>query len=179
MHNRENFVVEVKDLEKTYKGGLKAVDGLSFNVKEGEIFGFLGPNGSGKTTTINILLSLINFDAGEVKIFGEPMTPSAYETKRKIGVITQEVAVFNELTVRENIEFFASLYIKDKEEIKRLTDEAIEFVSLQEFVKFRPKNYPAGCLDVSTLLAASFINQSSSFLMNQRLELTRKTATKF
>lgn len=146
MHNRENFVVEVKDLEKTYKGGLKAVDGLSFNVKEGEIFGFLGPNGSGKTTTINILLSLINFDAGEVKIFGEPMTPSAYETKRKIGVITQEVAVFNELTVRENIEFFASLYIKDKEEIKRLTDEAIEFVSLQEFVKFRPKKLSGGLL---------------------------------
>ncbi|NLI94933.1 MAG: ABC transporter ATP-binding protein [Erysipelotrichaceae bacterium] len=146
MHNRENFVVEVKDLEKTYKGGLKAVDGLSFNVKVGEIFGFLGPNGSGKTTTINILLSLINFDAGEVKIFGEPMTPSAYETKRKIGVITQEVAVFNELTVRENIEFFASLYIKDKEEIKRLTDEAIEFVSLQEFVKFRPKKLSGGLL---------------------------------
>ena len=96
-------VVSVQNLVKKYKNNY-AVNGLSFNVKKGEILGLLGPNGSGKTTTINCILSLLQFDSGQIKIFGETMRPSAYDIKQKIGVIFQEVAVFNELTVYENID---------------------------------------------------------------------------
>ena len=79
-------VIEVKNLTKCYKN-LKAVDDLSFNVKKGEILGLLGPNGSGKTTTMNCILSLLTFDKGEVKVFGEEMSPTRYDLKKDIGVV--------------------------------------------------------------------------------------------
>ncbi len=120
-------VIEVKDLTKSYKE-LKAIDNLSFEVKEGEILGLLGPNGSGKSTTINCLLSLLKFDNGKIKLFGEEMTPDNYAIKRKIGVIFQDVAVFSELTVIENIDYFCGLYITDKKIRKQYVLEAIDLV---------------------------------------------------
>ena len=103
-------IIEVKNLTKKYKN-LTAIDDLSFSVKKGEILGLLGPNGSGKSTTINCLLSLINHE-GSIKIFGKEIKPDSYDLKSKIGVIFQEVAVFEELTVYENIDYFCALYIK-------------------------------------------------------------------
>ena len=97
-------VIEIKNLTKQYKKN-KAVDNLSFEVHKGEILGLLGPNGSGKSTTINCVLSLLNFNKGNIKIFNKEMTPNSYDIKRKIGVVFQDVAVFNELTVFENIDF--------------------------------------------------------------------------
>ena len=94
--------IEVRNLTKEYKQ-LKAIDDLSFEVHEGEILGLLGPNGSGKSTTINCILSLLNYSKGEIKIFGKSMGPDAYEIKRDLGVVFQDVAVFEELTVYENI----------------------------------------------------------------------------
>ena len=91
-------VIEVKNLEKYY-GQFKALNKISFNVKEGEILGLLGPNGSGKSTTINCLLSLLNYQGGSIKIFGENMTADSYDIKAKIGIVFQDVAVFDELTV--------------------------------------------------------------------------------
>lgn len=79
-------IIEVKHLTKSYKG-VKAVDNLSFNVKEGEILGLLGPNGSGKTTTINSILSLLNYEDGSIKIMGREMKPDATDIKRNIGVV--------------------------------------------------------------------------------------------
>ena len=111
-------VIEVKNLTKEYKN-LKAIDDLSFEVKDGEILGLLGPNGSGKSTTINCILSLLKFKKGSIKIFGKEMTPDAYDVKAKIGVIFQEVAIFEELTVYENIDYFCGLYIKDKKTRKQ------------------------------------------------------------
>ncbi len=107
-------IIEVKHLTKEYKQ-VKAIDDLSFEVKEGEILGLLGPNGSGKSTTINCMLSLLQFSGGSIEMFGQEMKPDAYEIKRKIGVVFQDVAVFDELTVYENIDYFCGLYIKDKE----------------------------------------------------------------
>lgn len=140
------MVIKVKNLVKTYKSGVKALDGLSFEVRDGEIFGLLGPNGSGKTTFINCLLSLLKYDEGTIEIFGKTMTPTSYDIKREIGLITQNVAVFQELTVYENIDYFCSLYIKDKNERKKLVEEAIEFVSLNEFRNFLPKKLSGGLL---------------------------------
>ncbi len=140
-----NNIIEVKNLTKSYKK-VKAIDDLSFEVKEGEILGLLGPNGSGKTTTINCLLSLLNFQKGSIKIFGEEMTPTSYDIKSKIGVIFQEVSVFDELTVYENIDYFCGLYIKDKKERKKCIEDAIELVGLNDFKKFYPKQLSGGLL---------------------------------
>ena len=138
-------VVSVQNLVKKYKNNY-AVNGLSFNVKKGEILGLLGPNGSGKTTTINCILSLLQFDSGQIKIFGETMRPSAYDIKQKIGVIFQEVAVFNELTVYENIDYFCGLYISDKNTRKQYITDALKLVSLEKFQKYRPKQLSGGLL---------------------------------
>ena len=138
-------VIEVKNLTKEYKN-LKAIDDLSFEVKDGEILGLLGPNGSGKSTTINCILSLLKFKKGSIKIFGKEMTPDAYDVKAKIGVIFQEVAIFEELTVYENIDYFCGLYIKDKKTRKQYIEAAIELVGIGEFKKFYPKQLSGGLL---------------------------------
>ena len=138
-------VIEVKNLTKKYKS-FKAIDDLSFEVKEGEILGLLGPNGSGKSTTMNCILSLLNFQKGSIKIFGKEMKPNAYDIKAKIGVIFQDVAVFEELTVYDNIDYFCGLYIKDKKTRKQYIEDAIELVGLGEFKKFYPKQLSGGLL---------------------------------
>ena len=138
-------VIEVKNLSKYYKE-LKAIDDLSFDVYKGEILGLLGPNGSGKSTTINCLLSLLNYQNGNIKIFGKEMKPDSYDLKRKIGVIFQEVAVFEELTVYENIDYFCGLYIKDKNTRKKYVEEVINLVEIKEFKKFYPKQLSCGLL---------------------------------
>jgi ABC-2 type transport system ATP-binding protein len=139
------MIVKVDGLVKRYEK-LVALDYLSFNVKEGEIFGLLGPNGSGKTTAINCILSLLKYDKGTIEVFGKTMGPDEYDIKRNIGIIMQNVAVFDELTVYENIYYFCSLYIKDKERVKELTEEAIHFVSLEDYRKFYPKKLSGGLL---------------------------------
>ncbi|MFA5542439.1 MAG: ABC transporter ATP-binding protein [Bacilli bacterium] len=140
------MIIKVQNLVKTYKNGLRALDGLSFQVRDKEIFGLLGPNGSGKTTSINCILSLLEFEEGTIEIFGKPMTSTSYDIKKNIGLITQNVAVFNELTVYENIDYFCSLYVKDKQERKKLVEEAIDFVSLNDFKNFLPKKLSGGLL---------------------------------
>lgn len=139
------MIISVKNLVKRY-GNLVALDHLSFDVEEGEVLGLLGPNGSGKTTAINCILSLLKYDKGEIRIFGRPMRPDAYDIKRGIGVIMQNVAVFDELTVYENINYFCGLYIPEKEKRKRLVEEAIDFVGLNDFRKFYPKKLSGGLL---------------------------------
>ncbi len=138
-------MINVEHLTKQYKEVL-AVDDLSFQVDEGEIVGLLGPNGSGKSTTINCMLSLLNFDRGTIKLFNKEMKPDAYDLKAKIGVIFQEVAVFEELTVYENIDYFCGLYIKDKSIRKQAVEEAIQLVGLEDYKKFYPKKLSGGLL---------------------------------
>ncbi len=138
-------LIEVRGLVKKYKE-LTAVDNLDLDVKKGEILGLLGPNGSGKSTTINCILSLLKKDAGSVKIFGKEMSADAYDIKKKIGVVFQDVAVYDELSVYENIDYFCGLYIQDKNERKKLVERALELVSLNDFVKFKPKKLSGGLL---------------------------------
>ena len=136
-------IIKVDGLVKRYKE-LIAVDNFSMSVREGEILGLLGPNGSGKSTTINCILSLLEFDKGNITIMGKEMTPKSYDLKKNIGVVPQEVSVFEELTVYENIDFFCGLYIENKEERKKRVQEAIDFVELNDFKKFRPKKLSGG-----------------------------------
>lgn len=138
-------VVKIENLVKRYKE-LIALDHFNLEIQKGEIFGLLGPNGSGKTTTINCLLSLLKYDKGSIEIFGQPMTPDNYDIKRRIGIVMQNVAVFEELNVYENIDYFCGLYIKNKTLRRQYVEEAIEFAGLGEFVKFRPKKLSGGLL---------------------------------
>ena len=139
------MVVKIDNLVKRYKDKL-AVDHFSMEIKEGEVLGLLGPNGSGKTTTLNCLLSLLKFDKGTIEVFGKTMKPEAYDIKRNIGVVQQNVAVFEELTVIENIDYFCSLYVKDGAKRKKMVSDVIEFVALQEYVNFYPKKLSGGLL---------------------------------
>lgn len=138
-------VVKVENLVKRYKE-LIAVDHFNLEIREGEILGLLGPNGSGKTTTINCILSLLSYDKGTIEVFGKEMQPDSYDSKRKIGVVMQNVAVFDALNVYDNIDYFCSLYIKDKQLRRQYVEEAIEFVGLSDYKKFYPKKLSGGLL---------------------------------
>lgn len=138
-------VIKIENLVKRYHE-LLALDHFNLEIDEGEVFGLLGPNGSGKTTTMNCILSLLSYDKGSIEVFGKEMRPDSYELKRQIGVVMQNVAVFDELTVYENIDYFCGLYIQDKAVRKQYVEEAMEFVGLQEFRKFYPRKLSGGLL---------------------------------
>ena len=138
-------IVHIENLVKRY-GELTALNHLNLDIKEGEIFGLLGPNGSGKTTAINCMLSLLKYEKGQIEIFGEPMRPDNYQVKKQIGIVLQNVAVFDELTVQENIDYFCGLYIGDKKKRKELVENAIHFVGLEDYRKMRPKKLSGGLL---------------------------------
>lgn len=144
-NERGIFMIEIENVVKRY-GELVALDHLNLNIKEGEIFGLLGPNGSGKTTVINCMLALLRYDKGSIWIFGEEMRPDNYRVKQQIGIVLQNVAVFEELTVYENIDYFCGLYVKDKKKRRQLVEEAISFVGLEDFQKMRPKKLSGGLL---------------------------------
>lgn len=138
-------VIEVKGLVKSYKD-LIAVDNLDLDLYKGEILGLLGPNGSGKSTTISCILSLLSKDRGSIKIFGEEMRPDSYDIKRRIGVVFQDVGVYEELSVYENIDYFCGLYIRDKEKRKTYIQETVDLVGLGDFLKFKPRKLSGGLL---------------------------------
>ena len=98
-------IVKIENLVKRY-GSLVALDHLNLEVKEGEILGLLGPNGSGKTTALNCLLALLKYDKGTITVFDKEMHPTSYALKREIGVVPQNIAVFEKMTVQENIDYF-------------------------------------------------------------------------
>ena len=138
-------VIKIENLVKRYKDFI-ALDHFHIEIQEGEIFGLLGPNGSGKTTAINCILSLLSFDKGTIEVFGETMHPDSYDLKRQIGIVMQNVAVFDTLTVYENIDYFCGLYIRDKHLRRKYVEDAIAFVELEQFRKFYPKKLSGGLL---------------------------------
>lgn len=138
-------IIEVKGLTKKYED-LVAVDNLDLDLYKGEILGLLGPNGSGKSTTIACILSLLSKDSGSIKIFGKEMSPDSYDVKGKIGVVFQDVGVYEELSVYENIDYFCGLYIRDKIKRKAYIQETVDLVGLGDFLKFKPRKLSGGLL---------------------------------
>ena len=138
-------MIHIENLVKRY-GDLVALNHLSLDIHEGEIFGLLGPNVSGKTTAINCLLSILKYDKGIIEVFGQPMAPDNYQAKQQIGIVLQNVAVFDELTVYENIDYFCGLYVSDKKKRKELVDDAVRFVGLEDYCKMYPKKLSGGLL---------------------------------
>ena len=138
-------MIHIENLVKRY-GDLIALDHLNLDIKEGEIFGLLGPNGSGKSTAIGCMLALLKYDKGTIQIFGKNMTPDSYDIKKESGVVMQNVAVFPQMSVRENVDYFCGLYVTDKQKRKKLVDEALDFVGLTEYAKKRPGKLSGGLL---------------------------------
>ena len=138
-------MIHIENLVKRY-GELLALDHLTLDIREGEIFGLLGPNGSGKTTAINCLLALLKYDKGKITVFGKEMHPDSYDLKCQIGVVPQNVAVFEQMTVYENIDYFCGLYVSEKAKRKELVEEAIRFTGLEDYRKMLPRKLSGGLL---------------------------------
>ena len=138
-------MVTITNLVKRY-GSLVALDHLNLEIEEGEIYGLLGPNGSGKTTAINCMLAILKYDKGGIRIMGEEMRPDSYEVKKNIGVVMQNVAVFEQMSVWENVDYFCGLYVTDKKRRRELVEEAVRFVGLEDYRKMRPKKLSGGLL---------------------------------
>ena len=135
--------IQVKGLVKRYND-LMALNHFDIEIRKGELLALLGPNGCGKTTAINCMLGFLTFDSGEVTVLGESKFPLSNKVRREIGIVPQELAYLENLTVEENIDFFCGLYISDSKQRKQYVQEAIEFVELQEFRKFVPKKLSGG-----------------------------------
>ena len=136
-------ILECRDLRKSF-GDLVAVNGISFHISEGETYGLLGPNGAGKTTTISMICGLLERDAGEVLIDGASLTPSSVRIKAGIGYVPQELAIYPDLTARENLRFFARLYGVGGKEARQRIDEALEITGLAERADDMSKEYSGG-----------------------------------
>jgi len=138
-----NNVVIVKNLEKMYDGK-KGVRGISFEVREGEILGLLGPNGAGKSTTINILATILKEDRGEINILGNDLKKNAKAIKHGIGIVPQDLAIYEEISAEANVCFFASLYGLKGKQLEDNVKEALELVALYDRKDDKPKTFSGG-----------------------------------
>lgn len=138
-------VLSVKNLVKRYKEKT-ALDHFNLEVAKGEVLGLLGPNGCGKTTAINCILSLLKYGEGDIRIFNEPMCPGAFALKRRIGLVPQEVSVYYDFTVKQNIDYFCGLYVDNAPQRKVLVREAIDFTGLNGYESYKAKKLSGGLL---------------------------------
>jgi ABC-2 type transport system ATP-binding protein len=135
--------VSVDNLLKKY-GELTAVDHISFTVEKGEIFGLLGPNGAGKSSTLNVITTLADFDKGEVMVNGMDIRKDKKSIKQLIGMVPQDIAIYNHLSAFENVKFFASLYGLRGNKLTQNVLEALEFVGLSDKMKIKPRRMSGG-----------------------------------
>ena len=136
-------ILECRDLRKAF-GDRVAVNGVGFHIAEGETYGLLGPNGAGKTTIISMVCGLLERDGGEVLIDGVPLTPSSVDVKAGIGIVPQDLAIYPDLTARENLSFFARLYGMGGRQVRRRIDEVREIIGLTDRADDQTKEYSGG-----------------------------------
>ncbi|MFX0082732.1 MAG: ABC transporter ATP-binding protein [Candidatus Hodarchaeota archaeon] len=169
--SNDSHAIEVKDLKKYFIGknryeDVKAVDGISFQVKKGELFGLLGPNGAGKTTTINMLCGLLKPTEGNAIVGGYDVRKNLNEIKELISVCPQEAAVFPFLTGRENIEYFGNMHLMSKERINERAEELLKVLDLYEASKRKAKGYSGGMKRQLNLLVA-LINEPKILFLDE------------
>ncbi|OPJ63326.1 ABC transporter ATP-binding protein [Clostridium chromiireducens] len=136
-------ILKVKNLKKYYKEN-KAVNGLSFDLYEGEILGLLGPNGAGKSTTINILSTILKHDEGEIKFFGRDILENRKWIKSQLGIVPQELAIFEDIPAYKNVEFFTSLYGLSGKVLRKAVLEALSMVGLEDKKDIKPITFSGG-----------------------------------
>lgn len=160
-----SVLLDIKDLSKAY-GERRVVDGLKLTINEGEILGFLGPNGAGKSTTIKMIIDVETMDEGEVRFKGRSTREDMIAFKRSIGVVPQDIAVYEDLSAYGNVEFFCALYGFSGKELKRRTREALEFVGLWERRREPPSRYSGG-MKRRLNIACSIAHSPSLLIMDE------------
>ncbi|BCN31039.1 ABC transporter ATP-binding protein [Anaeromicropila herbilytica] len=138
-----NSIVTINQLEKNF-GEKQVVKKISFEVQKGEILCFLGPNGAGKSTTINILSGILGYDSGEMNYKGKSIKSCLNEFKQHLGVVPQDLAIYEELSAEQNVKFFASLYGLKGRELEEKVTKALDFVGLLERRKDKAKTFSGG-----------------------------------
>ena len=141
--NNDQAIIRVENLEHSY-GTFKAVDGISFSVKRGEIFSFLGPNGAGKSTAINVLITLLAKQKGEASVAGYDVTREPQKVRESIGIVFQDITLDRDMTVWEILEFHGRLYNMLREERQKRIDELLSLVQLDAKRDVRTKNLSGG-----------------------------------
>jgi ABC-2 type transport system ATP-binding protein len=145
--NKEDLIMthllEIKDLSKSY-ADKQVVQKISFHVEEGEILGLIGPNGAGKSTTIKMLIDVEDKDGGEILFLGENTSKDSRGYKKSIGVVPQEIALYDDLSAYDNVSFFCSLYGYSGRELKNRVKEALDFVGLWDRRKETPVKFSGG-----------------------------------
>lgn len=136
-------LIEIKNLEKSYKNR-KALNGISFDVREGEVLCVLGPNGAGKSTTINILSTALKQDSGEVLYEGHDVRKNKIKFKEKLGIVPQDLAIYEDVSAEQNVKFFTSLYGLHGRELDERADEALKFTGLYDRRKDKPSTFSGG-----------------------------------
>jgi ABC-2 type transport system ATP-binding protein len=157
------YIIETKELTKMF-GDFTAVDAISFEVKKGEIFGFLGANGAGKTTAMKMLIGILNPSSGKAKVAGFDVYTNADDIKKNIGYMSQKFALYNDLTVKENITFFGGIYGLSRSKIKEKTKELIDELGLQEIAHQLVGSLPLGWKQKISFSVALLHNPKIVFL---------------
>lgn len=161
----KKVIIEVEGLVKHY-GEVKALDGVSFSVEEGEIFGLLGPNGAGKTTLIEILCGLRKFDKGKVTVSGFDLADNAYKVRSLIGFCPQETLLYELLNVRENFVFTASLYSLSSKKFRERLEFSSKILGVEEFMKRKVKELSGG-MKRRANLAVSIIHDPPIVILDE------------
>ena len=158
-------LLTIRDVHKRY-GPIEALSGVSFDVHAGELFGLLGPNGAGKTTLLSIVSCLLEATSGEVRILGHTASTSDRQLRRSIGIVPQELAVYGELNVRENLNFFGSLYGISGEALSRRVDEVLAAVGLTDRANDRVQHFSGG-MKRRLNLGAAIVHQPRLLLLDE------------
>ena len=158
-------MLEVTGLRKSY-GNLVAVDGVSLRAGKGETIGLLGPNGAGKTTTVSIIAGLVRPDAGEVRIAGRTLNSDTDPAKREIGLVPQDLGLYDEMSAQENLHLFGALYDLDGAQLKRSIDEALDLVGLKDRAKDKVLNFSGG-MKRRLNLAAALLHDPQLLLLDE------------
>jgi ABC-2 type transport system ATP-binding protein len=158
-------VLEVIAVHKNY-GARAALKGVSFQVEAGEMFGLLGPNGAGKTTLLSIISHLLEPSAGEVRILGEKVTPNGLELRRRLGMVPQELAVYGELTARENLRFFGELYGMRGKALCQRVQEVLAAIGLEDRADGRVSTFSGG-MKRRLNLGAALVHQPRLLLLDE------------
>jgi len=158
-------ILEVRDLHKCY-GKTVALDRVSFHLDEGEIFGLLGPNGAGKTTALSILACLLAPSAGEAWLSGKRLDRADLEIRRQIGIVPQELALYGELTARENLHFFGELYGLGGSDLDSRVSEVLAAVGLEDRPDLRVDTFSGG-MKRRLNLGAALVHQPTFLLLDE------------
>jgi sodium transport system ATP-binding protein len=158
-------MIVVKNLRKSF-GDVKAVNGISFEARDGEITGLLGPNGAGKTTTLRMLYSLLPPDDGEIRIDGMDPTRDAMEIKRTLGVVPDSRGLYSRLTARENITYYGELHGMSRKAIEERIASLTETLDMSDFIERRTEGFSQG-QRVKVAIARAMVHQPQTVLMDE------------